>query len=154
MRLPNFPGIVALLLLSPAFAQAAGTDTQPPGSGPVMLAGGMMGSGMMGGGMMSPSSNGDQAAPVSVNSKQADALLAYIRNNNLPCTRCHDISRSGYGPSFAEVAAHYANERDATTALTDHIENGYGGMPGGLTTDSEARDLARMILSLAKSGNP
>ena len=149
MQTSSLAGVVALLLLLlPAFAQA-GTDMQTRGNGQLLLAGGMMG-----GGMMSPSSNGDQAAPVSVNPKQADALLAYIRNNNLPCARCHDISRSGYGPSFTEVAAHYANERDATTALTDHIENGYGGMPGGLSTDSEARSLARMILNLAKSGNP
>lgn len=153
MRLTDFPGIVALLLLSPAFAQAAGTDAHPPGSGPVMLAGGMMGGGMMAGGMMSPSSNGDQSTSVSVNPKQADALLGYLRDKNLPCTQCHGISRNGFGPSFAAVAAHYANERDAATVLTDHIEKGFGRMPGGLATESEARELARMILNLAKPGN-
>lgn len=134
-----------ILFVPPAFAQSADTDSQTRGQ---MMAGGMMGEGMMG-----SSSDGDQATPTSVNSKEADALLGYIRNKNLPCSQCHGVSRNGFGPSFTAVSARYANDRNAAAILTDHIENGFGRMPSGLATDSEAKELARLILNLAKSKN-
>lgn len=112
-----------------------------------------MGAGMMmGGGMMGQSSNG-QATTISVNSKDADALLAYIRSNNLPCTQCHRVSGNGFGPSFAAISASYANRDDAKSILEDHIEHGFGRMPGGLANSSESAHLARLILDLTKSKN-
>lgn len=115
-----------------------------------MIGGGMMGGGMMSGGMMGQSSNIDQTASASVNPEHADALLGYIRKNNLPCTSCHSVSGGGVGPSFATVAANYAGHEDAANTLEDHIANGFGRMPGGLASKSEAAVLANMILGLAK----
>ncbi len=142
---------VLILFVPPAFAQPSGADSQTKDRGQEMMAGGMMGDGMMGRGMMGSSSDSDQAT--SANSKEADALLGYIRSKNLPCSQCHGVSRNGFGPSFTAVSGRYANDRDASAILTNHIANGFGRMPGGFATDSEAKELARLILSLAKSGN-
>lgn len=117
-----------------------------------MMGGGMMGGGMMSGGMMGQSPKNDQATSASVNPENADALLAYIRSNNLPCAQCHSVSGNGFGPSFEAVSANYANRDDAEAVLKDHIEHGYRRMPGGLAGSSEAAHLARMILDLAKPG--
>ena len=152
----NIVFITLTLFLSPVFAQESGSNLSTQGHKPRMMMagmmdGGMMGGGMMSGGMMGQSPRNDQAASASVNPKNADALLAYIRSNNLPCTQCHSISDNGFGPSFEAVSANYANRDDAEAVLKDHIEHGFGRMPGGLASNSESAHLARMILDLAKS---
>lgn len=109
-----------------------------------------MGPGMMGGrGMMSRSSN-DQTSPAATNPKVADALLAYIRSNNLTCTQCHGISANGVGPSFAVISANYANRTDAESVLADHIEHGFGRMPGGMANSAKSARIANLILNLTK----
>lgn len=149
-------GIITFIVLTTflpiTFAQASGTDSLPQGHKPGMMVAQMMGGGMMGGGMMmGQSSNGDEAASASVNPKHADSLLAYIRKHNLPCTACHNVAGNGVGPSFASISASYAERKDATATLGNHIANGFGRMPGGLASKSDAAVLAKMILSLTKS---
>lgn len=135
--------LAAALFLPPAFAGSPGY-----GMGP-----GMMGGGMMGGGMMGQSSGNGQSSQISVNPKHAEALLAYIRKDSLPCTQCHSVSGNGVGPSFAAISANYAGRDDAITILQGHIARGFGRMPGGLATNTESRQLAKMIVDLEEPGS-
>jgi cytochrome c551/c552 len=132
--------VAATLFLPPVFAETPG----------YFLKAGMMGGGMMGGGMMGQSSGNDQSSQVTVNPNRADTLVAYIRKNNLTCTSCHSLSRTGVGPSFAAISASYTDREDAVAILPDHIENGFRRMPGGMANKSQASILAKMILELTK----
>ena len=109
-----------------------------------------IGPGMMGGGMMSRTAD-SQTSPIAADPQNADALLAYIRSNNLPCSQCHSVSNGGFGPSFAAISASYSDRSDAVATLEDHIANGFRRMPGGLASNSQSEHLARMILGLAKN---
>ncbi len=137
--------ITLTISLPPAFAQDSGSDLPAQGHKlEVML------TQMMGGGMMGQSPKNDQATSTDVNPERADALLAYIRKNSLPCTSCHSVSGNGVGPSFATIAANYADRDNAETTLENHIANGFGRMPDGLVSKSKAAVLAKMILGLTK----
>lgn len=102
----------------------------------------MMGSGMMGQG------SDEGTAPASVDSKRADALLGYIREQNLSCMQCHAIAGSGFGPPFAAIAEHYANRTNVESTLAEHIRQGLGRMPAGLADKTQAAQLARLIMEL------
>ena len=153
MKISKTITFIALTTFLPiAFAQASGTDSMSQGHKSGMMVAQIMGGGMMGGrNDDGQSSNNDQAASASVNPKHADALLAYIRENSLPCTSCHSVSGNGVGPSFATISANYAKREDSTATLENHIANGFGRMPGGLASKSKAAVLGKMILDLTKS---
>ena len=104
-----------------------------------------MGSGMMGRGMMAPPS-GNAEAPV--NPARAEALQRYIQEEVPSCLRCHAVSRSSFGPSFAAIATNYADQADAEQILSQRIAHGIGRMPPGFATDAQAERLARLILDL------
>lgn len=142
--------ITLTMSLPPAFAQDSGSDFPAQGHKPKVMLTQMMGGGMMGGGMMGQSPKSDQTTSSAVNPERADALLAYIRNNRLPCASCHSVSGNGVGPSFASVAAKYSGRDDAAITLKDHIANGFGRMPSGLASKSKAAALAKLIMDLAK----
>jgi cytochrome c551/c552 len=117
----------------------------------LLVSGELWAMGMMDGGMMGQTSGNAQDSQTSVNSKRADALLVYMRDNNLPCLQCHGISGGGVGPSFAAVSLSYADRSDAVAILKDHIANGFRNMPGGLASNSQSAHLAKLILILTKT---
>lgn len=144
--------VLCVPIIPEAFARPSDfnkTSKLSEGYGPAYgMGSGMMGGRMMGPGMMGQPYNESGTAPVRVNPERSKALLAYIHDQRLPCLQCHVVSGGGLGPPFDAVSANYANRRDASSILEDHIAHGIGRMPAGLASESQATQLARLILSL------
>jgi cytochrome c len=71
------------------------------------------------------------------------------------CLACHQIDKRKYGPNFKEVAAKYADQKNAADILARKIRRGGTGVwgpdvmpPQPQVSDAEARALARYVLSL------
>jgi len=72
------------------------------------------------------------------------------------CMSCHQVDKKIVGPSFKEVAQHYANVDSAETYLPKKIIDGGTGnwngniaMPANpLLTEDQAKDITRFILNL------
>jgi len=86
------------------------------------------------------------AGPVS-----ADYDLVVKKN----CLACHQLDKRKYGPNFKEVAAKYADQKNAADALAKKIRRGGTGVwgqdvmpPQPQVSAAEARELARYVLSL------
>ena len=118
-----------------------------PASDSLAMGAGMMGAGTMGSGMMGSAPR--QAAPEGENTGHGGALVVYIQTQRLACLQCHGVETSGLGPAFALIAANYAKQPDAARLLAEHIAQGFGRMPGGLASDAQAAQLAKMILELS-----
>lgn len=80
----------------------------------------------------------------------ADLALAKSKN----CMACHAVDKKLVGPSFKDVAAKYANQKDAADKLAVKIVKGGGGvwgpvpMPANATVnDAEAKKLAEWVLT-------
>lgn len=82
----------------------------------------------------------------------ANADLAQKKN----CLACHATDKKIVGPSYQEVAAKYAGQKDAAAKLADKIQKGGVGvwgqvpMPANAVTPDEAKQLATWVLSLKK----
>lgn len=70
------------------------------------------------------------------------------------CMGCHAVDRKLIGPSFKDVAARYAGQKEAPSRLADHIVNGSSGAWGAVpmpanpkVTADEAQKLANWILA-------
>lgn len=71
------------------------------------------------------------------------------------CMGCHGLAEKKVGPSFKDVAARYAGQKDAAAKLADKLRKGSSGawgvvpMPANpkLTPD-EARQLAAWVLTV------
>ena len=81
----------------------------------------------------------------------ADEDLVLKKN----CLACHQIDKRKYGPNFKEVAAKYADQKNATEVLAKKIRRGGTGVwgadvmpPQPQVSAAEARALARYVLSL------
>ena len=82
---------------------------------------------------------------------RADYDLAVKKN----CLACHYVDKRKYGPSFQQVAAKYAEQKNATELLAKKIRRGGTGVwgqdvmpPQPLVSAPEARALATYVLSL------
>jgi len=71
------------------------------------------------------------------------------------CLGCHEIGEKKIGPSFKDVAQHYAGQKDAAARLAEKIVKGSAGVWGAVpmpanpkVTADEARQLAAWILSI------
>ncbi len=71
------------------------------------------------------------------------------------CMACHAVDRKLVGPSYKDVAAKYAGQKDAATLLADKIVKGGVGVWGPVpmpanpkVSAADARQLANWILSL------
>lgn len=73
------------------------------------------------------------------------------------CLSCHSVDQKVLGPSFKDIAAKYAGDKDAPARLATKIRKGgpivWGGpmaMPAmeGNVSEAEARKLVAWILSL------
>lgn len=79
----------------------------------------------------------------------ANADLAQKKN----CTACHAVDKKLLGPSFKEVAAKYAADKDAAAMLATKIQKGGVGAWGQIpmpanpqVSDAEAKQLAAWVL--------
>ena len=82
---------------------------------------------------------------------RADYDLVVKKN----CLACHQIDKRKYGPNFKEVAAKYADQKNAADVLAKKIRRGGTGVwgqdvmpPQPQVSAAEARALARYVLSL------
>jgi cytochrome c len=79
----------------------------------------------------------------------ANAELAKSKN----CMACHAIDTKMVGPSFKDVAAKYAGQKDAEKQLAQKVIKGGGGvwgqipMPPNNVTEKEAQTLVKWVLS-------
>ena len=81
----------------------------------------------------------------------ADQELAMKKN----CTACHYVDKRKYGPSFQQVAAKYADQKNAVAVLAKKIRRGGTGVWGQdvmpaqpQVSAAEARVLATYILQV------
>lgn len=82
---------------------------------------------------------------------RADSDLALKKN----CGACHYVDKRKYGPSFQQVAAKYADQKNAAEVLARKIRRGGTGVwgadvmpPQPQVSAAEARLLAQYVLSL------
>ncbi|MCA6217631.1 c-type cytochrome [Ideonella sp. B7] len=82
----------------------------------------------------------------------AGAELATRKN----CLACHAVDRKLVGPSYQDVAARYAGQKDVVSRLAEKIQKGGAGawgpvpMPANPVTPEEAKALATWVLSHKK----
>jgi cytochrome c len=81
----------------------------------------------------------------------ADAQLAQKKN----CMACHQVDKKLVGPSYKDVAAKYAGNKDAPAMLAGKIMKGGSGVWGPVpmpanaqVSEAEARKLATWLLTL------
>lgn len=81
----------------------------------------------------------------------ASADLAKAKN----CTACHAEAKKMIGPAYKDVAAKYANDKDAVAKLSEKIIKGGVGVWGQIpmpanaqVSPAEAETLVKWILSL------
>jgi len=84
------------------------------------------------------------------NAALANADLAKAKN----CMTCHAVANKVVGPSFKDVAAKYAGQKDAEDKLVQKVVKGGSGAWGAVpmpanpqVSDAEARTLVKWILS-------
>ncbi len=82
---------------------------------------------------------------------RADYDLVVKKN----CLACHQVDKRKYGPNFKEVAAKYADQKNAADVLARKIRRGGTGVwgqdvmpPQPQVSAKEARALAAYVLSL------
>jgi len=82
---------------------------------------------------------------------RADYDLVVKKN----CLACHQIDKRKYGPNFKDVAAKYADQKNAAELLARKIRRGGTGVwgqdvmpPQPQVSAAEARALATYVLSL------
>jgi cytochrome c len=80
----------------------------------------------------------------------ANADLAQKKN----CMACHAIDKKLVGPSYKDVAAKYANQKDAVDKLAEKVVKGGSGVWGPVpmpanaqVTPAEAKTLVAWVLS-------
>jgi cytochrome c len=79
----------------------------------------------------------------------ADLALAQSKN----CMSCHAVDKKLVGPSYKDVAAKYAGQKDAADKLAAKIQKGGSGvwgsipMPPNNVTEAEAKKLAAWVLT-------
>jgi cytochrome c len=80
----------------------------------------------------------------------ADQALAQSKN----CMACHAVDKKVVGPSFKDVAAKYAGQKDAAAKLATKVMKGGGGVWGPVpmpanpqVNEAEAKKLVAWVLS-------
>jgi cytochrome c len=80
----------------------------------------------------------------------ADADLAKAKN----CMACHAVDKKMVGPSYKDVAAKYASDKDAVATLAGKIQKGGAGVWGPVpmpantqVSPAEAQKLAAWVMT-------
>jgi cytochrome c len=79
------------------------------------------------------------------NASQADAGLAKSKN----CFACHAVDKTVMGPSYKDVAAKYAGNKEAASLLAAKIRNGGEGVWGSIPMPPHAQVSEAQALKLA-----
>ncbi len=81
----------------------------------------------------------------------ADEALAKNKN----CMACHATDKKLVGPSYKDVAAKYAGQKDAVDKLSAKIQKGGSGVWGAVpmpanpqVSDAEAKTLASWVMTV------
>jgi cytochrome c len=81
----------------------------------------------------------------------ANAELAQKKN----CMACHAVDKKVLGPSYKDVAAKYAGQKDAVDKLSAKVVKGGAGVWGAVpmpanpqVSDAEAKQLVQWIMTL------
>jgi len=81
----------------------------------------------------------------------ASADLAKAKN----CMTCHAEAKKLIGPAYKDVAAKYANDKDAVAKLSEKIRKGGVGVWGQIpmpanpqVSEAEAETLAKWVMSI------
>jgi cytochrome c len=84
------------------------------------------------------------------NVAMANADLAKAKN----CMACHAVANKVVGPSFKDVGAKYAGQKDAEDKLTQKVLKGGSGVWGAVpmpanpqVSEADARTIVKWILS-------
>ncbi len=84
------------------------------------------------------------------NAAMANADLAKAKN----CLACHAVANKVVGPSFKDIAAKYAGQKDAEDKLTQKVLKGGSGawgpvpMPANAqVNEAEARTLVKWVMT-------
>lgn len=87
----------------------------------------------------------------------APAFASQDLANKKACMACHAIDKKLVGPSYKDVAAKYAGQKDAVDKLSQKVVKGGAGVWGPVpmpantaVSDAEAKQLVTWILSLKK----
>ena len=71
------------------------------------------------------------------------------------CLACHSVDKKLIGPAYKDVAAKYANDKEAEARLIKHVREGSKGVwgqvpmpPNPQVSEAEAKSLVDWILSL------
>lgn len=90
------------------------------------------------------------ASVMAVSSAYADAKLA----EKNACMACHAVDQKKIGPSYKDVAAKYAKDKDAVAKLVPSIKAGGSGKWGAIPmppqaalSDADAKVLAAWIMA-------
>ncbi|HYD56108.1 MAG TPA: c-type cytochrome [Burkholderiales bacterium] len=82
----------------------------------------------------------------------AAANEALAKKHN--CMACHQVDKKVVGPSFKEVAAKYASDKQAEAKLFDKVKKGGVGVwgqvpmpPNATVPDADVRALVKWVLS-------
>ena len=93
------------------------------------------------------------AAALATTALPAFAQLDLAQKKN--CLACHAVDKKVVGPSYKEVAAKYAGQKDAVEKLTQKVVKGGVGAWGQIpmlanpqVTEAEAKQLVTWILGL------
>jgi cytochrome c len=85
----------------------------------------------------------------------APALASPELANKKNCMACHATDKKLVGPSFKDVAAKYAAQKDAVDVLSQKVIKGGSGVWGPVpmpanaqVSDAEAKELVRWILTI------
>ena len=80
----------------------------------------------------------------------ADQALATSKN----CMACHAVDKKLVGPSYKDVAAKYAGQKDAVEKLADKIIKGGSGVwgpipmpPNAQVSEEDAKKLATWVMT-------
>ena len=87
----------------------------------------------------------------------APALANQALATKHSCTACHAVDKKLVGPSYQDVAAKYAGQKDAEAALISSVRKGSTGkwgqvpMPANAApSDDEVKTLVKWVLGGAK----
>ncbi len=71
------------------------------------------------------------------------------------CLACHSVDKKLIGPAYKDVAAKYANDKEAEARLIKHVREGSKGVwgpvpmpPNPQVSEAEAKSLVDWVLSL------
>jgi cytochrome c len=84
----------------------------------------------------------------------APALASQDLATKKNCMTCHQLQTKVVGPSYKDVAAKYAGQKDAVDKLAQKIIKGGSGawgqipMPPNAVTEAEAKQLATWVMTV------